>query len=131
MIKIIHFENDIFQHNTLNKQCFISHTYVTSSRLIDKLMNIKLPIERKKALIRIFNFLNYVDSFANEDDTLSISKFKLESFFTRNRYREYMQILSEQNVIHKIKQMGFIIHFITKKQIQKQVKKLCLQIIDF
>ena len=69
-------------------------------------MNIKLPIERRKALIRIFNFLNYVDSFAKEDDTLSINKFKLESFFTRNRYREYMQILSQQNVIHKIKQDG-------------------------
>jgi len=82
-------------------------------------MNIKLPIERKKALIRIFNFLNYVDSFAKENDTLSINKFKLESFFTRNHYREYMEILSQQNVIHKIKQDGLYNSFYYKKTIPK------------
>ena len=124
MINIIPFENDIFQHNTLNKQCFTSHTYVTSSRLVEKLMNIKLPIERRKALIRIFNFLNYVDSFAKENDTLSINKFKLESFFTRNHYREYMEILSQQNVIHKIKQDGLYNSFYYKKTNPKTGKKV-------
>jgi len=124
VIKIIPFENDIFQHLAFNKQCLTSHTYVTSLRLVEKLMDIKLPIEQRKALIRIFNFLNYVDSFAKEDDTLSINKFKLELFFTRNHYREYMEILSQQNVIHKIKQDGLYNSFYYKKTNPKTGKKV-------
>jgi hypothetical protein len=106
MIKIIPFQNDIFDNAELNKCDLTSYTYITPVKLVNKLMDTKLPIEKRKALIRIFNFLNFLDSHAKDDNTLRINKFKLEEFLTRNKYREYMQLLRKLNVIHKVRENG-------------------------
>lgn len=116
MIEILDFEKNLFSNLIVNKQTLTNHTYITTRKLAKDLLTITLPIANKrKAMIRIFDFLNYVDVHTDDDNTLSISKQTLESYFTRSKYLKYMTILSSLDVIHKIKQNGKYYRFRVKK----------------
>jgi hypothetical protein len=112
MIEILDFEKNLFNNLTVNKQTLTRHTYITTKKLATELLTYTLPISNKrKAMMRIFDFLNYVDTYSDDDNTLSINKQTLEDYFTRNKYSKYMSILSSLNVIHKIKQNGMYYRF--------------------
>ena len=74
MIEILDFERDLFNNLVINKQTLTRHTYITTKKLATQLLTMPLPITNKrKAMIKIFDFLNYIDTHSREDNTLNIS----------------------------------------------------------
>lgn len=107
MIEILDFKRDLFNNLTVDKQTLTRHTYITTKKLASQLLTTDLPISNKrKAMMRIFDFLSYVDTNSDDDNKLNISKYTLEDFFTRSKYVKYIKILSSLNVIHRVKTKG-------------------------
>jgi hypothetical protein len=123
MIEILDFKRDLFNNLTVNKQTLTRHTYITTKKLATELLTSTLPISNKrKAMMRIFDFLSYVDTHSNDDNRLNISKYILEDFFTRNKYVKYMKILSSLNVIHKVKTKGVYYNYNDDKTKSHSIK---------
>lgn len=103
MIEILPFNKELFNEFNLDKSKITKYCYINDIDIISKLLIMELPISNTKIALRnIFDFLTYVDdrlSMNNESTVLPISSKILESFFSRNLYKQYMNILSELNII--------------------------------
>jgi hypothetical protein len=102
MIEVIPFRRDLFSSFNLDKTELTRYCYINNSNLISKLLTIELPISNTRiALKNIFDFLAYVDIELNKNKTtiIPIPSFILEEYFSRNLYKEYMNILHDLNVI--------------------------------
>lgn len=105
MIEIIPFNKTIFDSFSIETKKLTRYVYINNIELIGKLLSIELPIVNKKIALRnIFDFLTYVDIKINQNGKtiLPISSDILISFFNRNKYKEYMNILSELDIITRV-----------------------------
>ena len=102
MIEIIPFNKDIFDTFQIECSKITRYTYINNTDLICKLSTIELPISnRRLALRNIFDFLTFIDTQMNHfDDTIiPLDSRVIISFFSKNTYKKYMDILSELNVM--------------------------------
>lgn len=105
MIEIIPFNKTIFDNFEISTKKLTRYVYINNIDLISKLLSIKLPISNKKIALRnIFDFLTYIDTKINqiEKTIIPINQSIFIEFFNRNKYREYMDILSELDIITRI-----------------------------
>jgi hypothetical protein len=101
MIEVIPFNKNIFDDFNITKYKITRYVYVNNLDLISKLLTYDLPIANKRIALRnIFDFLSYLDS--KDKSIMPISSETLISFFSRDTYIKYMNILSELNVITKV-----------------------------
>lgn len=105
MIEIIPFNKTLFNDFVIDTKKITRYIYINNLDLICKLSTINLPIKnRRLALINIFDFLTYIDTKLNklEDTIVPISSDTLISFFNRNEYKKYMDILSDLDILTKV-----------------------------
>lgn len=87
-----------------------TNLFITSLQLANRLYNedVKMPINSKEIAIKnILNFLRYFQSNMNEDRTMNIPVHKtktnkyhnLEWYFSRRRYRQYMDLLNQLDIL--------------------------------
>ena len=103
MVEILPFNKELFNNFNLDKSKITKYCYINDITILSKLLIMELPISNTKIALRnIFDFLTYIDdrlSMNNESTVIPISHKILESFFSRNLYKKYMNILSELNII--------------------------------
>lgn len=105
MIEIIPFNKTLFDTFELDIKKITRYVYINNIDLICKLSTMEFPISNRKIALRnIFDFLTYIDVKMNQDDStiLPISQDILISFFNRNKYKQYMDILSELDILTKV-----------------------------
>jgi hypothetical protein len=105
MIEIIPFNKSIFDNFIIEDRKLTRYVYINNVDLICQLSTTELPIaNRRLALRNIFDFLTYIDTKVDhlEDTIIPISSKTLISFFSKNTYKRYMDILSELNIITKV-----------------------------
>jgi hypothetical protein len=106
MIEIIPFNKSLFNDYNLDKAEFTKYCYINDIELISKLLSIELPILNTRiALKNIFDFLTYIDnrlSINNESTILPISSATIISYFSRDTYKEYLNILKDLKIITAI-----------------------------
>lgn len=87
-----------------------TNLFITSLQLANQLYNedVRMPINSKEIAIKnILNFLRYFQSNMSEDRTLNIPVHKtktnkyhnLEWYFSRRRYRQYMDLLEQMDIL--------------------------------
>jgi hypothetical protein len=102
MIEILPFNKTLFDSFNLDKSEITKYCYINNIDLISKLLTIELPILNTRiALKNIFDFLTYIDMELNKSKNtiIPIPSKKLEEFFSRNLYKQYMKLLKDLNVI--------------------------------
>jgi hypothetical protein len=105
MIEVIPFNKTIFDSFSVETKKLTRYVYINNIDLISKLLSKELPILNKKIALRnILDFLTYIDIKINQNDKtiIPISSEILISFFNRNKYKEYMNILSELDIITRV-----------------------------
>jgi len=105
MIEIIPFNKTLFDSFEIDTKKLTRYIYINNLDLICKLSTIELPISNRKIALRnILDFLTFIDVKSNQENStiLPISTSILISFFNRNRYKEYMDILSELDILTKV-----------------------------
>ena len=105
MIEIIPFNRNIFDTFTIDCKKMTRYVYINNLDIIAKLATMELPIaNRRIALRNIFDFLTYIDTKIeqNENTIIPISQSILISYFNRNVYKKYMDILSNLDIITKV-----------------------------
>jgi hypothetical protein len=105
MIEIIKFNRTIFENFSIDEKKLTRYIYINNLDLIAKLLTIELPIANTKLALRnILDFLTYVDNKISEKSStiIPISSEILISYFSRDKYKKYMNILNELNVITKV-----------------------------
>lgn len=107
MIEIIDFnDNQFLQLINDNRSIETNNCYITSISLISKLINEnKFPIKNKNiAIENILNFLSFIDVELKKNNStiLPIPRIILEKYFSRNTYKEYMDYLSNNEIITKV-----------------------------
>jgi len=102
MIEILPFNKTLFDSFNLDKSEITKYCYINNIDLISKLLTIELPILNTRiSLKNIFDFLTYIDMELNKSKNtiIPIPSKKLEEFFSRNLYKQYMKLLKDLNVI--------------------------------
>lgn len=102
MIEVLPFNKTLFDSFNLDKAEITKYCYINNIDLISKLLTIQLPIANTRIALRnIFDFLTYVDNELNKSKTtvIPISSKVLEEFFSRNLYKQYMNIFHDLGVI--------------------------------
>ncbi|MFY8170045.1 MAG: hypothetical protein ACOVK2_02895 [Candidatus Fonsibacter sp.] len=106
MIEILPFNKTLFDDFNLDKSKLTKYCYINDIDITSKLLTIELPISNTRiALKNIFDFLTYIDnklSQNNNSTIIPISSSKLIEYFSRDTYKQYMDILSELNIITKV-----------------------------
>jgi hypothetical protein len=105
MIEIIPFNRNIFDKFTIDCKKMTRYVYINNLDIVAKLATMELPIaNRRIALRNIFDFLTYIDTKIeqNENTIIPISQSILISYFNRNVYKKYMDILSNLDIITKV-----------------------------
>ena len=105
MIEIIPFNKTLFDSFEIDTKKLTRYIYINNLDLICKLSTMELPIlNRRIALRNILDFLTFIDVKSNQEDStiLPISSSILISYFSRDKYKEYMDILSELDILTKV-----------------------------
>jgi hypothetical protein len=105
MIEVIPFNKTLFDSFEIDTKKLTRYIYINNLEIIRKLSTIDLPISnRRLALRNIFDFLTFIDVKMNQSNTtiLPISQDILISFFNRNKYKQYMDIFSELDILSKV-----------------------------
>lgn len=92
-------------HEELLKLQKAKYCFVTNLDLISELLIRELPIQNKRlALKNIFSFLTYIDTeMKMRDNTLlSISSNILIEYFSRDTYKQYMNLFEELNILSDV-----------------------------
>jgi hypothetical protein len=105
MIEIIPFNKTLFDSFEIDTKKLTRYIYINNLELICKLSTIELPItNRRIALRNILDFLTFIDVKSNQENStiLPISSSILISYFSRDKYKAYMDILSELDILTKV-----------------------------
>lgn len=105
MIEIIPFNKDLFDNFNIGDIKLTRYTYINNTELVNKLTTIDLPIaNRRIALRNIFEFLTYIDTeLNNNDNTIIVLDCRvIETFFSRKKYKQYMDLFAELGVMTKV-----------------------------
>jgi len=92
-------------HEELLKLQKSKYCYVSNIDLISELLIRELPIQNKRLAIKnILSFLTYIDTEIKIKDTtlLNISSSKLIEYFSRDTYKEYMNLLEELLILSDV-----------------------------
>jgi hypothetical protein len=102
-MKVIKIEDNVFTHKKssikgLNK----SNLYCIDLELIELLNRLEYPIKKEFAIERMVKFIQYFIS--NMDNyTMNINSDILIDIFTRDHYKKYITLLSDNNIIQCIR----------------------------
>jgi len=105
MIEVIPFNKTIFNSFSIDTKKITRYVYINNIEIIGKLLSMELPISNKKIALRnIFDFLTYVDSKITqlEKTVISINSAILISYFNRDKYKKYMDILNDLDIITRV-----------------------------
>lgn len=105
MIEIIPFNTNLFNTFDIKKHKITKYTYINDLDLVSKLLCVELPIKNRRIFLRnIFDFLMYIDIQIHQLDStiLPISVDILIEYFTRDRYKKYINILENLNIMTKV-----------------------------
>lgn len=140
MIEVIDLQlNDIFDKEIISKINITDdkNYFITSTDLISKLLSIELPIKNTRlSIINILSFLNYFDTVCDTNNISKVSSTILIEYFTRDKYKEYIELLDSNNILTtipyedgsfyqpKVKSKRFRLHNSYNRS------ELCLVVID-
>lgn len=138
----IKLSEDLFEeyHQELLRLQASKYCFVSNLDLIPRLLTLEMPISNKRLAIKnILTFLNYIDTQMKMNGTslLSISSDTLISYFNRDKYKRYMDILKELDVISDVPYNNGIFYKIGELTKQYRVhnqylnnKDLCIVILS-
>lgn len=106
MIEVAELNKDLFKDDKfLTKMRISKYCYINSLDIITKLLVTELPISNKRIALRnILDFLTFLDIESDKKNStlLTISSIKISKFFSRNEYKQYLNILKDLDILSDV-----------------------------